>query len=57
MFGAGLGGVIALISLVALFLNDAYLPGVYGVAIVFLVLYFGLPGGTSWSSPRKRNSP
>ncbi|HLF59717.1 MAG TPA: ethanolamine permease [Acidimicrobiia bacterium] len=46
VFGAGVAGVIALISLVALFLNDAYLPGVYGVAIWFVlgILYFGLSG-------------
>ncbi len=46
VFGAGLAAVIALISLVALFLNDAYLPGVYGVAIWFVlgILYFGLSG-------------
>jgi ethanolamine permease len=46
VFGAGLAAVIALVSLVALFLNDAYLPGVYGVAIWFVLglLYFGLSG-------------
>ncbi len=46
VFGAGLAAVIALISLVALFLNDAYLPGVYGVAVWFVlgILYFGLSG-------------
>jgi ethanolamine permease len=46
VFGAGLAGLIALISLVALFLNDAYRPGVYGVAIWFVLalLYFGLSG-------------
>ncbi len=44
--GAAVAGLIALISLVALFLNDAYLPGVYGVAIWFALglLYFGLSG-------------
>jgi ethanolamine permease len=44
--GAGVAAVIALISLVALFLNDAYLPGVYGVAIWFVLglLYFWLSG-------------
>ncbi len=46
VFGAGLAAIIALISLVALFLNDVYLPGVYGVAIWFVlgILYFGLSG-------------
>ncbi|MEX1125143.1 MAG: ethanolamine permease [Acidimicrobiia bacterium] len=46
VFGAGVAGVIALVSLVALFLNDAYRPGVYGVAIWFVLglLYFGLSG-------------
>lgn len=44
--GAGISGLIALISLVALFLNEAYRPGVYGVAIWFVLalLYFGLSG-------------
>ena len=42
----GVAGLIALISLVALFLNDAYRPGVYGVAIWFVLglLYFALSG-------------
>jgi ethanolamine permease len=46
VFGAAIAGLIALISLVALFLNDAYRPGVYGVAIWFVLalLYFGLSG-------------
>jgi ethanolamine permease len=46
VFGAGVAAAIALIALVALFLNDAYLPGVYGVAIWFVLglLYFGLSG-------------
>jgi ethanolamine permease len=46
IFGAAVAGLIALISLVALFLNDAYLPGVYGVAIWFALglLYFALSG-------------
>ncbi|MGH3667550.1 MAG: ethanolamine permease, partial [Acidimicrobiia bacterium] len=37
IFGAAVAGLIALISLVALFLNDAYRPGVYGVAIWFVL--------------------
>jgi ethanolamine permease len=46
IFGAAVAGLIALISLVALFLNDAYRPGVYGVAIWFVLalLYFALSG-------------
>jgi ethanolamine permease len=46
VFGAAVAGLIALISLVALFLNDAYRPGVYGVAIWFVLslLYFALSG-------------
>lgn len=46
IFGAAVAGLIALVSLVALFLNDAYRPGVYGVAIWFVLalLYFALSG-------------
>jgi ethanolamine permease len=46
VFGAAVAGLIALVSLVALFLNDAYRPGVYGVAIWFVLalLYFALSG-------------
>ena len=38
--------VSSLISLVAIFLNDAYRPGVYGVAIYYVlgVLYFAIAG-------------
>jgi ethanolamine permease len=44
--GAAVAGIIALISLVALFLNEAYLPGVFGVAIWFIVGlgYFAIVG-------------
>ncbi|MCI0679228.1 MAG: ethanolamine permease [Actinobacteria bacterium] len=44
--GAAVAGIIALISLVALFLNEAYLPGVYGVAIWFVLGlgYFAIMG-------------
>ncbi len=44
--GAVVAGVIALVALVSIFLNAAYRPGVYGVAIYFVlgVLYFGLFG-------------
>jgi ethanolamine permease len=46
IFGAAVAGLIALVSLVALFLNDAYRPGVYGVAIWFVLalLYFAISG-------------
>jgi ethanolamine permease len=46
VFGAALAGLVALVSLVALFINDAYRPGVYGVAIWFVlgILYFALSG-------------
>ena len=45
-WGAIVAGVIALISLVALFWNDDYRPGVYGVAIFYIVAvaYFALLG-------------
>jgi ethanolamine permease len=44
--GAVVAGIISLVALVATFLNEAYRPGVYGVAIWFLVAiaYFGLAG-------------
>jgi ethanolamine permease len=44
--GAAIAGVIALVSLVAVFLNDAYRPGVYGVAIYYVLglLYFAIAG-------------
>ncbi len=39
-------GVLAAISLVAIFLNEAYRPGVYGVAIYYVlgILYFAIAG-------------
>jgi ethanolamine permease len=45
-WGAILAGVIALISLVALFWNDDYRPGVYGVALFYVVAiaYFAAMG-------------
>lgn len=45
-FGAGLAGVIALVSLGSLFIIPGYRPGVLGVAIWFAlgILYFGLTG-------------
>jgi ethanolamine permease len=44
--GAVLAGVLAAISLVAIFLNEDYRPGVYGVAIYYVlgVLYFAIAG-------------
>jgi ethanolamine permease len=45
-WGALVAGVIALVSLIALFWNDDYRPGVYGVALFYVVavLYFALMG-------------
>ncbi len=44
--GAVIAGLLAAISLVAIFLNEAYRPGVYGVAIYYVlgVLYFAIAG-------------
>ena len=44
--GAAVAGLIALISLVALFWNDDYRPGVYGVAVFYIVAiaYFAAMG-------------
>jgi ethanolamine permease len=44
--GAVIAGGLAAISLVAIFLNSAYRPGVYGVAIYYVlgVLYFAIAG-------------
>jgi ethanolamine permease len=44
--GAAVAGVIALVSLVSIFLNSSYRPGVYGVAIYFVlgVIYFAIAG-------------
>jgi ethanolamine permease len=44
--GAVIAGGLAAISLVAIFLNSAYRPGVYGVAIYYVlgVLYFAVSG-------------
>ena len=46
MPGAVIAGLLAATSLVAIFLNAAYRPGVYGVAIYFVfgVLYFAIAG-------------
>ena len=44
--GAAVAGVIALVSLVTMFTNDDYRPGLYGVAIYYVlgVLYFAIAG-------------
>jgi ethanolamine permease len=44
--GAVIAGLLAATALVAIFLNDAYRPGVYGVAIYYVlgVLYFWIAG-------------
>ena len=44
--GAVIAGILAATSLVAIFLNEAYRPGVYGVAIYYVlgVLYFAVAG-------------
>jgi ethanolamine permease len=44
--GAAIAGIIAVVSLVSIFLNEAYRPGVYGVAIYYVlgVLYFAVAG-------------
>jgi ethanolamine permease len=46
IFGAVLAGAIAVISLLSIFLNEAYRPGVYGVAIYYVlgILYFAIAG-------------
>jgi ethanolamine permease len=46
VWGAAIAGVIALVSLAALFWRDDYRPGVVGVAIFYALalLYFGLIG-------------
>ncbi|HEY7401513.1 MAG TPA: amino acid permease [Actinomycetota bacterium] len=44
--GAGIAGIIAVVSLASIFLNEAYRPGVYGVAIYYVlgVVYFAIAG-------------
>jgi ethanolamine permease len=44
--GAVVAGVLAATALVAIFLNEAYRPGVYGVAIYYVlgILYFAVSG-------------
>jgi len=45
-WGAGIAGVIAVVALVSLYLNDDYRPGVYGTLIYFVlgILYFAISG-------------
>jgi len=44
--GAYIAGVIALVALVSIFLNKDYRPGVYGVAVYFIlgIIYFAVAG-------------
>jgi ethanolamine permease len=44
--GAYAAGIIALVALVSIFLNSDYRPGVYGVAVYFLlgIIYFAVAG-------------
>jgi ethanolamine permease len=44
--GAAIAGIIAVVSLVSIFLNEDYRPGVYGVAIYYILglLYFAIAG-------------
>jgi ethanolamine permease len=44
--GAAIGGIIAVVSLVTMFTNDDYRPGLYGVAAYYVLgaLYFAIAG-------------
>jgi len=44
--GAVVAGLLALTALIAIFLNEAYRPGVYGVAVYYVlgVIYFAVSG-------------
>ena len=44
--GAVIAGILAATALIAIFLNSAYRPGVYGVAVYYIlgVLYFAIAG-------------
>jgi ethanolamine permease len=46
IWGAGIAGVIAVVSLISLYSNEDYRPGVYGTLIYFLIgiLYFAIAG-------------
>ena len=45
-WGAGIAGAIALVSLISLYFNDDYRPGVYGTLIYFVlgIAYFAIAG-------------
>jgi ethanolamine permease len=45
-WGAGIAGVIALVSLISLYSNEDYRPGVYGTLVYFLagIVYFAVAG-------------
>ena len=44
--GAALAGIVAVVALVSIFLNEDYRPGVYGVALYYILglLYFAIAG-------------
>jgi len=46
LWGAAIAGAIALVSLISLYLNEDYRPGVYGTLIYFLlgIVYFAVAG-------------
>jgi ethanolamine permease len=46
VWGAAVAGVIALVSLISLYSNEDYRPGVYGTLVYFLlgVIYFAVSG-------------
>src|SRR5215216_6427602 len=46
IWGAAIAGAIALVSLISLYLNEDYRPGVYGTLIYFLlgIVYFAVAG-------------
>jgi ethanolamine permease len=46
VWGAAIAGIIALVSLISLYLDDSYRPGVVGTAIWFVLglLYFAIAG-------------
>src|SRR5215216_3364804 len=46
IYGAAIAGAIALVSLISLYLNEDYRPGVYGTLIYFLlgIVYFAVAG-------------
>jgi ethanolamine permease len=46
IWGAGIAGVIAIVSLISLYSNEDYRPGVYGTLIYFVlgILYFAIAG-------------